>query len=167
MAIDGAPINPSSSTHRSSSTAATNGCFIGKAAKPLKHAYFFSVAMVSSPLAAAVAPGTRDDKSLQCDKTWIFMRPAFIAWMRDPAALIPVILESHLGGDVLRVSPNRLIYNDAQAFKDLPGRSDVLRVIGFTGNNVSTVYDPAEHRRKRRILAPGFSNSVLAKPPPL
>ncbi|KAI0965286.1 benzoate 4-monooxygenase cytochrome P450 [Xylaria arbuscula] len=77
------------------------------------------------------------------------------------------------GTSVLRVAPNQLIFNDVQAFKDLPGRSDVykgnfaLRVIGFTGNNVSTVHDPAEHRRKRRILAPGFSNSVLAEQEPL
>ncbi|KAH8879297.1 benzoate 4-monooxygenase cytochrome P450 [Thozetella sp. PMI_491] len=74
---------------------------------------------------------------------------------------------------VLRVSPNQIIFNDPQALKDLVGRSDVykghfaLRVIGFAGNNVSTVNDPAEHRRKRRILAPGFSNSVLAEQEPL
>ncbi|KAI8635559.1 benzoate 4-monooxygenase cytochrome P450 [Xylariaceae sp. FL1651] len=76
------------------------------------------------------------------------------------------------GTTVLRVSPSQIIFNDAQAFKDLIGRADVyrgsfaLKVIGFTGKNVSSVRDPAEHRRKRRILAPGFSNTVLSEQEP-
>jgi cytochrome P450 len=75
--------------------------------------------------------------------------------------------------DVLRVAPNQLVFNDSQALKDIPGRSDVyrgdfaLRVIGFAGTNVSNIRDPGEHRRKRRVMAPGFSNAVLMEQEPV
>ncbi|EXJ81947.1 hypothetical protein A1O1_08014 [Capronia coronata CBS 617.96] len=75
--------------------------------------------------------------------------------------------------DVLRVAPDQLVFNDPQALKDIPGRSDVyrgnfaLRVIGFAGTNVSNIRDPGEHRRKRRLMAPGFSNVALAEQEPI
>lgn len=74
--------------------------------------------------------------------------------------------------DVLRVAPNQLVFNDPRSLKDIPGRSDVyrgdfaLRVIGFSAVNVSNIRDPGEHRRKRRVMAPGFSNTALTAQEP-
>ncbi|KAJ5133414.1 hypothetical protein N7526_004779 [Penicillium atrosanguineum] len=68
---------------------------------------------------------------------------------------------------VIRVAPGQLVFNDPRSIKDIVGRSDVyrgnfaLRVIGFAGTNVSNIRDPGEHRRKRRLMAPGFSNTAL------
>lgn len=69
--------------------------------------------------------------------------------------------------NVIRVAPGQLVFNDPRSLKDIVGRSDVyrgniaLRVIGFAGTNVSNIRDPGEHRRKRRLMAPGFSNMAL------
>ncbi|GES61994.1 benzoate 4-monooxygenase cytochrome P450 [Aspergillus terreus] len=69
--------------------------------------------------------------------------------------------------DVIRVAPGQIVFNDPRSLKDIVGRSDVyrcnfaLRVIGFAGTNVSNIRDPGEHRRKRRLMAPGFSNTAL------
>ncbi|KAJ5675967.1 hypothetical protein N7462_008864 [Penicillium macrosclerotiorum] len=74
--------------------------------------------------------------------------------------------------DVLRVAPNQLVFRDPQALKDVVGRNDVyrgdfaLRVIGFTGKNVSNIRDPVAHRRKRRLMNPGFSSTALARQEP-
>ncbi|KAJ5610690.1 hypothetical protein N7510_007409 [Penicillium lagena] len=74
--------------------------------------------------------------------------------------------------DVLRVAPNQLVFRDPQSLKDVVGRTDVyrgdfaLRVIGFTGKNVSNIRDPVAHRRKRRLMNPGFSNISLARQEP-
>lgn len=69
--------------------------------------------------------------------------------------------------NVIRVAPGQIVFNDPQSLKDIVGRSDVyrgnfaLRVIGFAGTNVSNIRDPGEHRRKRRLMAPGFANTAL------
>ena len=69
--------------------------------------------------------------------------------------------------NVIRVAPGQLVFNDPRSLKDIVGRSDTyrgkfaLRVIGFAGTNVSNIRDPSEHRHKRRLMAPGFSNTVL------
>ncbi|KAF9885993.1 hypothetical protein FE257_012171 [Aspergillus nanangensis] len=69
--------------------------------------------------------------------------------------------------NVIRVAPGQVVFNDPRSLKDIIGRSDVyrgnfaLRVIGFAGTNVSNIRDAGEHRRKRRLMAPGFSNTVL------
>lgn len=71
--------------------------------------------------------------------------------------------------DVLRVAPNQLLFRSPQALKDLISRSDVyrgdfaLRVIGFTSQNVSNIQNPEAHKRKRKLMNPGFSNVTLAK----
>lgn len=76
------------------------------------------------------------------------------------------------GTDALRVAPNQIVFRDPQALKDVIGRSDVyrgnfaLRVIGFTGKNVSNIRDPVAHSSKRRIMNPGFSNIALARQEP-
>jgi len=70
--------------------------------------------------------------------------------------------------NVIRIGPNQIVFNDARALKDVIGRNDTyrgdfaFRVLGFAATNVSNIQDPGEHRRKRRLMAPGFSNSVLA-----
>ncbi|RDW74852.1 hypothetical protein BP6252_05994 [Coleophoma cylindrospora] len=75
--------------------------------------------------------------------------------------------------NVIRVGPNQIVFNDVRALKDIVGRSDTyrgdfaLRVIGFAATNVSNIRDPGEHRRKRRLMAPGFANSVLAEQEPI
>ncbi|KAL5358309.1 cytochrome P450 [Aspergillus floccosus] len=68
---------------------------------------------------------------------------------------------------VVRVAPGQIVFNDPRSLKDIVGRGDTyrgnfaLRVIGFAGTNVSNIRDPGEHRRKRRLMAPGFSNTAL------
>lgn len=74
--------------------------------------------------------------------------------------------------EVLRVAPNQLIFRNPQSLKDIVGRHDVyrgdfaLRVIGFTSQNVSNIRDPEAHKRKRKLMNPGFSNVSLAKQEP-
>ncbi|KAH8806051.1 benzoate 4-monooxygenase cytochrome P450 [Xylogone sp. PMI_703] len=74
--------------------------------------------------------------------------------------------------DVLRVAPNQLVFRSPQSLKDIVSRSDVyrgdfaLRVIGFAATNVSNIRDPDQHKRKRKLMNPGFSNVTLAKQEP-
>ncbi|KFG79457.1 benzoate 4-monooxygenase cytochrome P450 [Metarhizium anisopliae] len=81
-------------------------------------------------------------------------------------------LFDHYKSDVLRVAPNQLVFRTPQSLKDIIGRHDVyrgdfaLRVIGFTSQNVSNIRDPAAHKRKRKLMNPGFSNATLAKQEP-
>ncbi|OJJ55057.1 hypothetical protein ASPSYDRAFT_135540 [Aspergillus sydowii CBS 593.65] len=74
--------------------------------------------------------------------------------------------------DVLRVAPGQLVFRSPRSLKEIVGRSDMyrgnfaLRVIGFAATNVSNIKDPSQHRRKRKLMNPGFSNTALAKQEP-
>lgn len=70
------------------------------------------------------------------------------------------------------MAPNQLVFRNPESLKDIVGRSDVyrgdfaLRVIGFTSQNVSNIQNPEAHKRKRKLMNPGFSTSTLAKQEP-
>lgn len=70
------------------------------------------------------------------------------------------------------MAPNQLVFRNPQSLKDIVGRHDVyrgdfaLRVIGFTSQNVSNIRNPEAHKRKRKLMNPGFSNVTLAKQEP-
>ncbi|KAI9686051.1 MAG: hypothetical protein M1822_004034 [Bathelium mastoideum] len=82
-------------------------------------------------------------------------------------------LFSKYNTSILRIAPNQLVFRTPQSLKDTIGRHhDVyrgnfaLRVLGFTSNTVSNIHDPAAHRRKRKLMNPGFSATTLAKQEP-
>ncbi|KAI9712070.1 MAG: hypothetical protein M1820_001779 [Bogoriella megaspora] len=74
----------------------------------------------------------------------------------------------------LRIAPNQLLFRSPQSLKDVTGRyhgvyrgNFTFRLLGFTSVTVSNIIDPAEHRRKRKLMNPGFSATTLAKQEPV
>jgi cytochrome P450 len=74
-------------------------------------------------------------------------------------------------GPVVRVSPNELIFNRPQAFKDIyghkrPGQKELRKdkkYVSGMGEPTMLFSDQAYHSYIRKLMAPGFSEGALRK----
>jgi cytochrome P450 len=79
-------------------------------------------------------------------------------------------------GDIIRVGPNQLLFNDPQAINDIYGHQAVNNISkdeGFYGKmagdfrDIVNVRDRAEHSRKRRYLANSFALKTVVEMEPV
>ncbi|KAI0467676.1 cytochrome P450 [Xylaria cf. heliscus] len=71
-------------------------------------------------------------------------------------------------GNVVRIAPNRLVFNSAQALHDIYNNDRVVKsqvylvTLGFTGTiNVFSVIDRMVHRSKRKLIGAGVSERAM------
>ncbi|CAJ2512530.1 Uu.00g055450.m01.CDS01 [Anthostomella pinea] len=72
-------------------------------------------------------------------------------------------------GPVLRIAPNRLVFNSAKALHDIYDNDRLVKsarvylvTLGFTGTiNVFSVIDKAVHRSKRKMIGAGVSERAM------
>ncbi|PSN72204.1 cytochrome P450, partial [Corynespora cassiicola Philippines] len=105
--------------------------------------------------------------------------PAGISLLRGRYAFENKRLHDKYGKSLIRVSPNELSFNTAQAFQDIygfqQGRRNTRKSLIHTGavqlgSNINTVQytiDDAEHSRQRRALSHSFSTTALMEQEPI
>ncbi|KAI0875892.1 cytochrome P450 [Hypoxylon argillaceum] len=71
-------------------------------------------------------------------------------------------------GNVVRIGPNRLVFNSVQALHDIYNNERVVKshvylvTLGFTGTvNIFSVIDKAAHRSKRKLIGAGVSERAM------
>lgn len=71
-------------------------------------------------------------------------------------------------GSVVRIAPNRLVFNSAKALRDIYDNDRVVKsrvylvTLGFTGTiNVFSVIDRLAHRSKRKLIGAGVSDRAM------
>lgn len=71
-------------------------------------------------------------------------------------------------GSVVRIAPNRLVFNSAKALRDIYDNERVVKsrvylvTLGFTGTvNVFSVIDRVAHRSKRKLIGAGVSERAM------
>ncbi|KAI1187545.1 cytochrome P450 [Nemania serpens] len=71
-------------------------------------------------------------------------------------------------GNVVRIAPNRLVFNSAQALQDIYNNERVVKshvylvTLGFTGTiNVFSAIDRVTHRSKRKLIGAGVSERAM------